>query len=41
MRAAIPVERGSLRIAAKPDRAVLMRYAGERDALAYKQIARE
>ena len=41
MRPAIPVERGSLRIVAESDRTVLMRHAGERNALAHKKISRE
>ena len=41
MRFAVAIERARLRIVSEPDGAVLVRHAGERDALAEIQIARE
>ena len=41
VRFAVAIERARLRVVAEPDGAVLVRHAGERDALAEIQIARE
>src|SRR5262249_41121984 len=37
----INVKRRSLRIVAKPDRAILVSHAGQRNPIAYEQVARE
>ena len=41
VRFAVAIERARLRVVSEPDGAVLVRHAGERDALAEIQIARE
>src|SRR6516225_8225744 len=41
VRLAVRIERRSLRIAAEPDRAVLMRYTREGDSIADEQVSRD